>query len=226
MTDTVRLLLCDDHALFRAGIRAVLREQPSLDVVGEAEDGRAALEQVARLHPDVVLMDIEMPRLDGFEATRRITRAHRRVKVLMLTMYAEERLIARCLEAGASGYVLKDVPVTELAYAIGAVARGERYLSPGAVDKVIGAGGRPLGPARTRFDLLTGREREVLKLLAEGLSVKEVARSLDRSVKTVEVHKYNLMSKLDVHDRAGLVKFAIAHRLVHVPVFEDLIRSK
>ena len=223
MTDTVRLLLCDDHALFRAGIKAVLREQPSLDVAGEAEDGRAAVAQVARLHPDVVLMDIEMPRLDGFEATRRITRAHRRVKVLMLTMYAEERLVARCLEAGASGYVLKDVPVSELVYAIQAVARGERYLSPGAVDKVIGARGRPLDPARTRFDLLTGREREVLKLLAEGLSVKEVARSLDRSVKTIEVHKYNLMSKLDVHDRAGLVKFAIAHRLVRVPVFEDLI---
>ena len=223
MTDTVRLLLCDDHALFRAGIKAVLREQPSLDVAGEAEDGRAAVAQVARLHPDVVLMDIEMPRLDGFEATRRITRAHRRVKVLMLTMYAEERLVARCLEAGASGYVLKDVPVSELVYAIQAVARGERYLSPGAVDKVIGPRGRPLDPARTRFDLLTGREREVLKLLAEGLSVKEVARSLDRSVKTIEVHKYNLMSKLDVHDRAGLVKFAIAHRLVRVPVFEDLI---
>jgi two-component system, NarL family, response regulator NreC len=192
-------------------------------VVGEAEDGRAALEQVARLHPDVVLMDIEMPRLDGFEATRRITRAHRGVRVLILTMYAEERLVARCLEAGASGYVLKDVPVSELAYAIEAVARGERYLSPGAVDKVIGRRGLPLDPSRTRFDLLTGREREVLKLLAEGLTVKEVAKSLDRSVKTIEVHKYNLMSKLDVHDRAGLVKFAIAHRLVHVPVFEDLI---
>jgi two-component system, NarL family, response regulator NreC len=226
MTSKVRLLLCDDHRLFRAGMKAVLREQPALDVVGEAEDGRAALEQVARLHPDVVLMDIEMPRLDGFEATRRITRAHRGVRVLILTMYAEERLVARCLEAGASGYVLKDVPVSELAYAIEAVARGERYLSPGAIDKVIGGRGLPLDPSRTRFDLLTGREREVLKLLAEGLTVKEIAQSLDRSVKTIEVHKYNLMSKLDVHDRAGLVKFAIAHRLVHVPVFEDLIRPR
>jgi DNA-binding NarL/FixJ family response regulator len=222
VTDTIRLLLCDDHALFRAGIKAVLREQPNLDVVGEAEDGRAAVEQVARVRPDVVLMDIEMPRLDGFEATRRITHAHRGVRVLMLTMYAEERLVARCLEAGASGYVLKDVPVSELAYAIQAVARGERYLSPGAVDKVIGARGRPIAPTRTRFDLLTGREREVLKLLAEGLTVKQVASSLDRSVKTIDVHKYNLMRKLDVHDRAGLVKCAIAHRLVQVPLFEDL----
>jgi DNA-binding NarL/FixJ family response regulator len=134
--------------------------------------------------------------------------------------------VARCLEAGAGGYVLKDVPVSELVYAIQAVARGERYLSPGAVDTVIGARGRPLDPSRTRVDLLTGREREVLKLLAEGLSVKEVAKSLDRSVKTIEVHKYNLMSKLDVHDRAGLVKFAIANRLVHVPVFEVVTRSK
>jgi two-component system, NarL family, response regulator NreC len=223
MTDAIRLLLCDDHALFRAGIAAVLRAQPTLNVVGEAEDGRAALEKVARLHPDVVLMDIQMPRLDGFEATRRITRAHRSVRVLMLTMYAEERLVARCLEAGASGYVLKDVPVSELARAIHAAARGERYLSAGAMDTDAGGRGRPIVPTRTRFDLLTGREREVLKLLAEGLTVKEAAASLDRSVKTVDVHKSNLMRKLDVHDRAGLVKYAIAHRLVHMPVFEDLV---
>ena len=223
MSRNVRLLICDDHALFRAGMRALLHQPPELQVVGEAGDGAAALDDVVRLHPDVVLMDIEMPRLNGFEATRRITQAHRDVRVLILTMYAEEQLVARCLEAGASGYVLKDVPVSQLVYAIEAVARGERYLSPGAVDKVLDDQGQRIERGRTKYDRLTDREREVLKLLADGLSVKEVASRLDRSVKTVEVHKYNLMRKLDVHDRAGLVKYAIAHRLVQVPVFDDLV---
>ncbi|HEY3120674.1 MAG TPA: response regulator transcription factor [Vicinamibacteria bacterium] len=219
----IRLLICDDHTLFRAGVRSFLNEQPTLEVVGEAQDGQTALKEVERLRPDLVLMDVEMPRLSGIEATRRITQSHSAVKVLMLTMYVEEPLVARCLEAGASGYVLKDVPVSQLFYAIEAVARGERYLSPGAVDKVIDERGQPLGTARTKYDLLTDREREVLKLLADGLSIKEVAARLDRSVKTAEAHKYNLMRKLGVHDRAGLIKYAIAHRLVQVPVVEDLI---
>jgi DNA-binding NarL/FixJ family response regulator len=225
MSGEVRLLLCDDHALFRAGMTAVLREQPGIDVVGEAGDGQAALDVVERLRPDVVLMDIAMPRLDGFEATRRLTHAHPQVKVLILTMYVEDELIARCLDAGASGYVLKDVPVAQLAQAIHCVARGEQYLSAAAEDKVGGGRGQRLARARTRYDLLTEREREVLKLLADGLSVKQVAARLGRSVKTVEVHKYNLMRKLDVHDRGGLVKYAIAHRLVQLPVFEDVVDS-
>jgi len=219
----LRLLICDDHALFRAGIKAVLREQPALVVVGEAADGDAALAEVERLRPNVVLMDIAMPRLDGFEATRRITQIHKQVKVLILTMYVEEQLVARCLDAGASGYVLKDVPVSQLADAIQAVARGERYLSAAAVDKVIDGRGQRVTLARTKYDLLTDREREVLKLLADGLSVKEVAARLGRSAKTAEVHKYNLMRKLGVHDRAGLVRYAIAHRLVRLPIFDDVI---
>jgi len=218
----LRLLICDDHALFRAGMKAVLREQPALVVVGEAADGDAALAEVERLRPNVVLMDIAMPRLDGFEATRRITQLHKEVKVLILTMYVEEQLVARCLDAGASGYVLKDVPVSQLADAIQSVARGERYLSFPAVDKIIDQRGR-IAAVRTKYDLLTDREREVLKLLADGLSVKEVAARLGRSAKTAEVHKYNLMRKLGVHDRAGLVRYAIAHRLVRLPVFEDVI---
>ena len=222
MSRRVRLLLCDDHALFRAGMKAVLREQPALVVVGEAGDGDAVLAEVARLRPDVVLMDIAMPRLDGFEATRRITQLHKHVRVLILSMYVEEQLVARCLEAGASGYVLKDVPVSQLADAIMSVARGERYLSFPDVDRVIDQHGR-IARARTKYDLLTDREREVLKLLAEGLSVKEVAVRLDRSAKTAEVHKYNLMRKLGVHDRAGLVRYAIAHRLVSLPIFDEVI---
>ena len=226
MRRKVRLVLCDDHVLFREGIKAVLREQPAVEVVGEAGDGRSALDEVERLRPDVVLMDIEMPQLNGFDATRRITQAHKDVRVLILTMYAEEQLVSRCLEAGASGYVLKDVPVSQLVYAIEAVARGERYLSPGVLDKVIDQRGERIERSRTRYDLLTGREREVLKLLADGLSVKETAVRLGRSAKTVEMHKYNLMRKLDVHDRAGLVKYAIAHRLIQVPFFEDLAEPR
>jgi two-component system response regulator NreC len=222
----VRVLLCDDHALFRAGIKAVLREQPGVEVVGEVADGQAALEAVERLHPDVVLMDIEMPRLNGFDATRRIVQAHRSVRVVILTMYAEEQLVARCLEAGACGYVLKDVPVSQLVYAVEAAGRGERYLSPRAVDQVLDEYGQPLARAQTKYDRLTDREREILKLLADGLSVKEVAAKIGRTAKTVEVHKYNLMRKLGVHDRAELVKYAIAHRLVQLPVFDDLIEPR
>jgi len=223
---TVRVLLCDDHVLFRAGMRAVRHEQANGEGGGEAGDGRAALDEIERLRPDVVLMDIEMPRLNGLDATRRITQAHKGVKVLILTMYAEEQLVARCLEAGACGYVLKDVPVSQLVYAIEAIARGERYLSPRAVETVLDDQGQRLARGRTKYDLLTDREREVLKLLADGLSVKEVATRLERSVKTAEVHKYNMMRKLGVHDRAGLVKYAIAHRLVQLPVFDDLVEPR
>ena len=222
MKPKVRLLLCDDHALFRAGMKAVLREHPMLEVVGEAGDGRVALDEVERLRPDVVLMDIEMPRLNGVEATRRIIQTRPEVKVLILTMYVEDELVARCLEAGASGYIVKDAPVSQLAYAVEAVAAGGRYLSPAAVDKVIDHRGQPIARTRTRYDLLTAREREVLKLLADGLSIKEVAARLGRSVKTAEVHKYNLMQKLDVHDRGELIRYAIAHGLVQMPVVDDL----
>ena len=219
---TVRLLLCDDHALFRAGMKALLATQPTLEVVGEAADGQAMLEEAERLRPDVVLMDIEMPRLNGIEAIGRLARAARGIKVLVVTMYLEDLLVARCLEAGARGYIVKDAPVAQLALAVETVARGGRYLSPGAVDKVIDHRGQPIERKRTRYDLLTSREREVLKMLADGLSIKEVAGRLDRSVKTAEVHTYNLMQKLDVHDRSELIRYAIAHRLVQVPVFEHL----
>jgi DNA-binding NarL/FixJ family response regulator len=167
-------------------------------------------------------MDIEMPRLSGIEATRRLTQATKEAKVLVLTMYLEDLLVARCLEAGARGYIVKDAPAAELAQAVETVARGGRYLSPGAVDRVIDHRGQVLERNRTRYDLLTNREREVLKLLADGLSIKEVAARLGRSVKTAEVHTYNLMQKLDVHDRSELIRYAIAHGLVQVPVFEDL----
>lgn len=222
MTRKIRLLLCDDHALFRAGVRSLLADLATVQVVGEAADGQAAVEEAERLRPDVVLMDVEMPRLSGVDATRRIIQARPETRVLILTMYVEDQVVARCLEAGASGYALKDEPVSQLVYAIEAVAGGGRYLSPAAVDMVIDRRGQPVERGRTRYDLLTDREREVLKLLVDGLSTKQVAARLERSVKTAEVHKYNLMHKLGVHDRAELIRYAIAHRLVQVPVFEDL----
>lgn len=206
-------------------MRALLTEQTRLEVVGEAADGQAGVEEAERLRPDIVTMDVEMPRLSGVEATRRIIQACPETRVLILTMYVDDQVVARCLEAGASAYVLKDEPVSQLAYAIEAVAGGGRYLSPAAVDKVIDHRGQPRERGRTRYDLLTDREREVLKLLVDGLSTKQVAARLERSVKTAEVHKYNLMHKLGVHDRAELIRYAISHRLVQVPVFEELGRG-
>jgi len=217
----IRVFICDDHALFRDGLKAILREEPDVDLVGDAKDGREAVEQVLKVRPDVVLMDVEMPELNGFEATQRITQADRSIKVLILTMYQEEEVVARCLDAGASGYVLKDASATQLVHAIETVHKGGKYLSPGALQQVmthyLGGGERT---STTRYDTLSPREREVFKLLADGLSVKEIAARLNLSVKTVDVHKYNLMRKLDIHDRAGLIKYAIQKKLIRVPTLE------
>lgn len=198
-------------------MKAILESDPGLEVVGEARSGKDGVAMAARTRPHVVLMDMEMPELNGLEATRRIRRADQDVKVILLTMYAEDDLVAACMEAGAAGYVLKDVPATQLVYAIKAVANGGRYLSPGAmggiVDRYLRGGQR----VETRYDLLTDREREILKLLADGLSVKDIGVRLALSVKTVDVHKTNLMRKLGIHDRASLIRYAIQHRLVRLP---------
>jgi two-component system, NarL family, response regulator NreC len=221
-TAKIRVFICDDHALFRDGLKAILREEPDIDMIGDAKDGREAVEQTLSLKPDVVLMDVEMPDMNGFEATRRITQADRRIKVLILTMYQEEEVVARCLDAGASGYVLKDASASQLMHAIETVHRGGKYLSPGALQQVVThyLEGHER-PATTRYDTLSAREREIFKLLADGLSVKEIAARLGVSVKTVDVHKYNLMRKLDIHDRAGLIKYAIQRKLIRVPTLNE-----
>jgi len=213
-----RILICDDHTLFSDGIKAILRFEASIEVVGEARDGRQAVEKVKELRPDVVLMDVAMPDLSGFEATRRVLDAAPDVKVLMLTMHDEEELVARCLEAGAAGYIIKDAPASQLVYAIQTVLKGERYLSPVVLKKVMAGYVKNSQRPQTSYDRLSGREREILKLLAEGLTIKDIAIRLNLSVKTVDVHKYNLMRKIDVHDKAELIKYAIQKRLIDIPI--------
>jgi two-component system response regulator NreC len=166
-------------------------------------------------------MDVAMPDLSGFEATRQVRSVDDSVKILMLTMHDEEELVARCLEAGASGYILKDAPSSELLLAIDTVTRGEKYLSPVVLRKVVAGYVRSSRRPQTSYDRLSPREREILKLLAEGLSVKEIAVRLNLSIKTVDVHKYNLMRKIDVHDRAELIKYAIQKRLIAVPLVDS-----
>jgi DNA-binding NarL/FixJ family response regulator len=210
----ITVLICDDHALFREGVKTILSSQPDFEVVGEAEDGKEGIELATRLQPDVVLMDISMPILKGFEATRRIKKARPEVKVLILSVYDDEDLVARCLDAGASGYVLKDSPPPQLIYAIQAVSRGQQYMSPRVLTTVVRQFiANPTEP-KTGYDLLSDREREILVLLAEGVALKDIARRLNLSVKTVEAHKYNLMRKLNLHDRSELIRYAIRKRLV------------
>jgi two-component system, NarL family, response regulator NreC len=216
VSSKIRIVICDDHTLFVEGIKAILRNEQSLEVVGEARNGRQAVEVVKQQKPDIVLMDVSMPDMNGFEAVRRLHEFDADVKVLMLTMHDEEELVARCLEAGADGYIIKDAPASQLLYAIETVHKGERYLSPNVLKKVVEGYVKNSNRPQTSYDRLTAREREVLKLLAEGLTVKEIAVHLNLSVKTVEVHKHNLMKKIDVHDRTELIKYAIQKKLIAV----------
>lgn len=218
MKSKTTILLCDDHTLFREGIKAILKDQLTFQIVDEAENGSEAIEKAQRLRPDVVLMDIAMPNLGGFEATSRILQTNPRTKILILTMYEEEEVITRCLKAGVSGYVLKDAPRTELIQAIETVRNGGQYLSPRALKKVV----REHVKHSTResasdYDRLSQREREVLKLLADGMALKEIATRLVLSVKTVDTHKTNMMRKLDLHDRSEVIKYAIHRKLIHIP---------
>jgi two-component system response regulator NreC len=218
VNERTTVVVCDDHTLFREGIKAILEAQPRIEVVGEAENGREAVARVQRLHPDVILLDIAMPDLSGFEATGRILKVSPKTKVLILTMYEEEEVITRCLKAGAAGYVLKDAPRNDLMHAIDVVKRGGQYLSSRALKKVVKQhvrGSRE--KAESGYDRLSAREREVLKLLADGLALKDIAKRLVLSVKTVDAHKTNMMRKLDLHDRAEVIKYAIQRKLIRLP---------
>lgn len=217
MKERITVLLCDDHTLFREGIKAILKDEPSIEIVGEASDGRQSVAKASQLHPDVILMDIAMPDLSGFDATRRILQSDAKAKVIILTMYEEEEVINRCLAAGAAGYVLKDAPRAHLIHAIDVVKKGGQYMSSRALKKVVKQYVKGAKSTATGYERLSDREREVLKLLADGLALKDIATQLVLSVKTVDAHKTNLMRKLDLHDRSELIKYAIQRKLIRLP---------
>ncbi len=211
-----RIMITDDHHLVRASLKSLLSEFPGLEVVAEASDGREAFELVGTLRPDVILMDISMARLNGLEATRQIVKEHPNVRIIVLSMHTDERYVLQALRAGAAGYVLKGSAPNELELAIAAVSRGEIFLSPAISKHVIDAflGRTQASEASEWLDKLTPRQREILQLIAEGKSSKQIAHLLDSSVKTVESHRASLMERLDIHDVAGLVRYAIRNGLV------------
>jgi DNA-binding NarL/FixJ family response regulator len=213
----VRILLADDHTILRDGIRALLEDEPDMLVIGEAEDGRTAVKMACQLKPDLVLMDIAMPLLNGLEATRQIKRECPQVNVLILTMHENEEYIRQVLASGAMGYILKDAAARELLEAIHAVQRGEAVLSP-AITRLVIENYLRWGDLQNEDNPhgLTPREREVLQLIAEGYSTRQIAEILSISVKTVQAHRTNLMSKLDLHDRADLIKYAIQRKIIDI----------
>ena len=209
-----RILLADDHRIMRQGLKSLLEAEPDMQVVGEADNGRRAVELAAEHGPDVVVMDIGMPELNGIEATRRIVHDQPGTRVVALSMHGDRRFMSEVLKAGASGYLLKDGAFDELAGAIRTVMGSRMYLSPRVADVVVEDYVRQLPRAEPGvFAALTPREREVLQLLAEGKATKQAAAALHVSVKTVETHRRQIMTKLDIHSVAELTKYAIREGL-------------
>lgn len=207
----IRIVLADDHALVRHGFRMILSAQHDMEIAGEAGNGREAVELCQKLKPDVVVMDVTMPELNGIEATRRLIELSPRTRVLALSMHKDAVYVREILRAGARGYLLKDSADTDLLAAVRAVAKGEGYLSPGVSDAVLSDYRRHVTDP---LDLLTTREREVLQLIAEGKTNKEIATSLSLSVYTVEAHRGRLMEKLNLHSTGELVRFAVRSGLI------------
>ena len=210
----VRVLVADDHTLVRAGLIKLLESIADISVVGEAGDGLALLKLAEQLKPHLVLMDIAMPGLNGLEATARLTRASPDIRVMILSMHQNEEYVRQALRHGASAYLLKDAAPMELEQAIAAVLRGETYLSPAVSGGVLSDYVQRLRSDEPAANPLTPRQREVLQLIAEGQSSKEIARRLDLSVKTVDTHRSQLMKQLDIHEVAGLVRYALRTGLV------------
>src|SRR5258706_6268611 len=207
----IRILLADDHAVVRAGFRMILAAHADMDIIGEAGDGRSVIEQAEKLRPDVVVMDVAMPGLNGIEATRRLAEAHPHTRVLALSMHKDSVYVREMLRAGARGYLLKDSIDSDLIDAVRAVARGDAYLSPAISDGVLSDYRRHVSDP---LDLLTTREREVLQLIAEGKTNKDIACLLKLSVYTVDSHRGRIMEKLNLHSTSELVRFAMRSGIV------------
>jgi len=207
----IRILLADDHRVVRKGFRRILEDQPDMEVVGEASDGRQAVELATQLAPDVLVMDVTMPRLNGIEAARQLAKACPRLRVLALSMQKDGVYVREMLRAGARGYLLKESTEADLLAAVRAVAAGQAWLSPEVSDAVLEDYRKHV---TNPMDLLSAREREVLQLIAEGRTNKEIATQLGLSVYTVEAHRGNLMEKLNLHSGNELVRFAVRHGVV------------
>jgi len=221
----IKLIIADDHAILRQALRLLLEARDEVEVVAEASNGREAIELSERLRPDVVLMDMAMPILNGIEATRQIRKRVSRTRILMLTAYVEDDQILEALRAGASGYVVKRSDVSELLLAVQAIYRGNSYFSSSISDDMTAQDylwKAKNGPTKGSYDLLTGREREVLQLIAEGHSNQTIANELYISVKTVEAHKAHIMSKLHAQNRTDLIRYAIRKGIVGLESGPDL----
>jgi len=215
--EPIRLLVADDHALIRAGIRSLLQGIPEFEIVGEASDGLEAIERVAALRPHVLLTDIAMPRLNGLMVAERVANEFPDVRVIILSMHANEEFVGQAVRAGAAGYLLKDADSTELELAIKAVVRGESYLTPAVSKQAMASYMELIGEPRPKVapaDPLTPRQREILRLIAEGQTTKGIANTLKISAKTVETHRAQIIERLDIHDIPGLVRYAMRTGLV------------
>ena len=210
----IRILLADDHALVRAGIRALLQQIPGFEVVAEADDGNAAVELVEKFQPDIALMDIAMPGLTGLQATARITKSFSNVRVIMLSMHAEQEYVLQALRAGAVGYLLKGARTSELELAITAAMRGETYLSPAASKQLVGDMLARRSDEPSSGAHLTPRQRQVLQLIAEGCPRKQIAQKIGVSAKTVDTYRAQIMQQLNIHDTVGLVRYAMKVGLI------------
>jgi two-component system, NarL family, response regulator NreC len=212
----IRILVADDHGIVRKGLRFLLDRQADMEVVGEASEGREAMRLCEELSPNIVIMDVAMPQLNGIDATSQIIKANPRIGIIMLSMHADESYLVRALSAGAKGYLLKDSAEVDLVRAVQVVAQGRPFFSPKIAQSLLEDYVRALQDRglQDSYELLTAREREVLQLLAEGKSNKEVATILDLSTYTVETHRTNLMHKLNLHNTAEIVLYAVRKKII------------